>query len=532
MNQLLTLFLILYWISNVAQAQPYTELGSQMVVNYTPKEYGAYGQNWMVAQNNCGIMYFGNWGGLLEFDGTFWTLYELPNKSSVNSLCIVEDGKIYAGGTNELGYFFADSLGKFVFHSLVDELPEEKHHFSSVWQTFSEEGKIYFCTHNHVFIWSEMTQTFQSFESDAGFHSMLKVGKDFYIRTIGRGLSVIKNDSLYLLPGSEKFANEKIFSMLPLPGEDASLIVTRSMGLYKYKQGIFHSIQSEVYDFIAENLNYASGTVLSDGNILLGTLRGGAVVIDTAGRMVRKYNVDNGIINNNIYHTMQDCSGAIWLATDNGISHIDYASPVEVFDQRNKFDAIPLNIVRYSGIIYVASTTGAYLMNPQSSAFQHLNHIDKQSWSFLEAANNLIIASSDGLFEIKKSELSKPWKIPENIYSPTVLSSSESNREKLYVGAADGVFILSKNKNQWYTENQILDNLDQKSSVVEDNGVVWVGTIASGLFKINLRKDPIGGLQNENPVVDHYTHINGLQDGPISVVRIDEEIYFFSLDSI
>lgn len=328
MKMLLSQIFCLCLIAVTAVGQEYLEMGSQMVTNYSPKEYSAYGQNWAVSQNDCGIMYFGNWGGLLEFDGTFWTLYELPNKSSVNSLAIASDGKIYIGGINELGYFSPDNRGKLIFHSLVDNLPEEKQAFSNVWQTFTEGDQVYFCTNNYIFIWNAQDYTFTTIESERGYHILLKVGNSFYVREIGIGLAVIKNDSLILIPGSEKFANERIYAMLPLAGkDDVSLMVTRSMGLFKFEQGNFNPFKTEADQFLAENLTYASGTLLSDGNILLGTLRGGAVIIDTAGHLVRTYNLERGIINNNIYDTHQDCSGAIWLATDNGISRVDYSSP-------------------------------------------------------------------------------------------------------------------------------------------------------------------------------------------------------------
>lgn len=533
-KNLLSKTLFLSFLSVVVMSQEYWEMGSQLVTNYSPKEYGAYGQNWAVSQNKCGIMYFGNWGGLLEFDGTFWTLYELPNKSSVNSLSIASDGKIYVGGTNELGYFYRQSNGKLTFHSLVNLLPENQRAFSNVWQTFVEGEKVYFSTNDYIFIWNEMDLTFKWIESDRGFHVLLKVGETFFVREIGVGLAEIRNDSLSLIPGSEKFANERVFTMLPLPEEqDASLLVTRSMGLFTYNQGNFSVFKTEADQFLVENLIYASGTVLSDGNILLGTLRGGAVIMDPSGHLIRKYDLESGIINNNIYHTTQDCSGAIWLATDNGISRIDYASPIVYFDKRNKFSDIPLNIIRYQGTILVASTSGIYYLDAPTSDLHHLDPIDKQCWSFLKTANDLLIASSEGLFEIRGDAPGKIMKVPGNIYSPTVLSPSKFNPGRIYVGAEDGVFIQSKNSDQWNDQIQILDQLDQKTSLLEDDdNTIWVGTVSSGIFHISFKPDKNGEPDTDHPVMKHYSRANGLQDGQMSVLKIDGEKYFYSLDSI
>lgn len=40
------------------------------VYNYTTNNYRAGNQNWSVAQDKQGVVYFGNNNGLLSFDGT------------------------------------------------------------------------------------------------------------------------------------------------------------------------------------------------------------------------------------------------------------------------------------------------------------------------------------------------------------------------------------------------------------------------------------------------------------------------------
>src|SRR5438128_950427 len=56
-------------------------IGIPGIVNYSKQAYNAGTQNWSIAQDKSGILYFGNSQGLLSFDGTFWRLYQLPNKT-------------------------------------------------------------------------------------------------------------------------------------------------------------------------------------------------------------------------------------------------------------------------------------------------------------------------------------------------------------------------------------------------------------------------------------------------------------------
>ncbi|QQS35963.1 MAG: GHKL domain-containing protein [Ignavibacteriales bacterium] len=509
------------------------ESGSQNVTNYSPKEYNAISQNRAIAQSETGIMYFGNWSGLLEFDGTKWRLYQLDNKSAVNSIAI-KDGKYYVGGIGELGYFTPDSLGRLTFHSLLKYLPEDKKEFSNVWNIYISNDHIYFLANNYIFIWNNQKGKFKILQSDAGFHIMFSVNGSLYVRERGKGLLRLTEDSLTLLNGSEIFANESVFVMLPFFGEtDAILIVTRTMGLYKYDGNNFTPFKTEADDFIKENLTYSARAILSDGNILLGTLHGGAIIIDSSGKEIRRYNLESGIINNTVYYAFQDRAGAIWLATDNGISRIDYASPITYFDSRNNFETIPIGIIRHNEILYVASTSGVYYLHPKTSDLHKIKEINKQSWGFLEQGKDLLVGTDDGLFKVEDNKALPVRDRRSNGYQITVIKQSKINSDRIFLGTVDGLYTKLKSGNQWIDEAQILKLDDQKNSIMEEaDGSLWIGTVASGIFRIVFLKDREGNTLLDTPLVEHFNESNGLQSGQISVDKINGVNYFFSLDSI
>src|SRR5690606_39990893 len=67
----------------ICRAQEIPRIGSPLVQQYTKAAYKAGNQNWAVAAGKNGIMYVANADGLLAFDGQYWTLHPLPNKSTV-----------------------------------------------------------------------------------------------------------------------------------------------------------------------------------------------------------------------------------------------------------------------------------------------------------------------------------------------------------------------------------------------------------------------------------------------------------------
>ncbi len=519
-------------ISLTVYCQSNLESGSKPTMNYW--DYNAYPQNWAITQNEQGIMYFGNGIGLLEFDGNTWRLYQVPNKTAIRSLANGDDGKIYAGAQNELGYFLPDSLGRLTFHSLLNFLPKDKRDFTDVWNTYFINGNVYFGTFNYIFIWNIQKREFNIIPSGNKFHLMFYVNGTIYEREWGKGLEVLKDDSLAPVIGGEKFANEKISVMLPFPGEKGTILIgTQTMGLFKYDGQKFIPFKTEADNFLKGNLIYRPGTILSDGNILLGTQNGGAVIIDTNGKEVQKYDKESGIHNNQIYYTFQDRSGAIWLATNNGISRIDYASPVSFFQSKNNLSTVVNKIIRYKGIIYAATPGGIYSLNPKTSMFHLLTNGKTEVWPLLEFKDELLAGTSNGLFKVEDDNLMPIRKTTGNSYIVYALKQSALNPNRIFVGTQSGLWSVLKSGNKWIDEGQLMDYGGQKSSLEEDNeNRIWMSTWSSGLFRITFQNDDKGDVILKNPQIEHFDKTNGLQDGYLEIQKVNGINYFVTTDSI
>jgi ligand-binding sensor domain-containing protein len=80
------LFIVFLWVASAAQAQDIKSIGVPYVQNYLKSEYLSGNQNWAVAKDAKGVMYFGNAEGLLTYDGGYWQLNKMPNKQIVRSV--------------------------------------------------------------------------------------------------------------------------------------------------------------------------------------------------------------------------------------------------------------------------------------------------------------------------------------------------------------------------------------------------------------------------------------------------------------
>ena len=76
--------------------------GLPKIVHYNRSDFKADPQFWTMCENDDGTLIFGNNDGALIFDGEHWKKVFLPNNSSIRSLVKTKEGKVYAGGYNEL----------------------------------------------------------------------------------------------------------------------------------------------------------------------------------------------------------------------------------------------------------------------------------------------------------------------------------------------------------------------------------------------------------------------------------------------
>jgi ligand-binding sensor domain-containing protein len=115
-------------------AQNSSETGLFNIRNYTPQEYNLVPQNFAIVQDQRGVMYFGNNSGILEYDGKTWASILTPTGSPVHSLAITRQGKIFVGGTGEIGFLSPDSSGKLTYRSLLSFIPEKDRNFAEIRQ--------------------------------------------------------------------------------------------------------------------------------------------------------------------------------------------------------------------------------------------------------------------------------------------------------------------------------------------------------------------------------------------------------------
>ncbi|MEI7982675.1 MAG: hypothetical protein WCI71_13570, partial [Bacteroidota bacterium] len=69
--------------------------GLPRIWNFSRSQYAGGIQNWSFSESENGLLYFANNSGLLEYDGTHWSLYK--SIQAVNRAVCADSNRIYVG---------------------------------------------------------------------------------------------------------------------------------------------------------------------------------------------------------------------------------------------------------------------------------------------------------------------------------------------------------------------------------------------------------------------------------------------------
>ena len=135
----------------------YGQGNKSLILNINPYDYerGDYvtsPQNWGITQHSDGRLFVANTSGVLVFDGESWEMIKGTENLQFFKFAQTTEGRIFTGGSGELGYFSSDSLGQISFQSLKDRLPEKVRGFERVYRVDGDGKRIFFLASNFLFI--------------------------------------------------------------------------------------------------------------------------------------------------------------------------------------------------------------------------------------------------------------------------------------------------------------------------------------------------------------------------------------------
>lgn len=287
------------------------------VTSFSALHYGGGKQNWSIVQDNRGIVFVANSGGILEYDSLNWRLIPVPGGGAY-MLAKDERGRVYAGGTGQFGYLAVNDEGMLEFKSLMHRLPPEFRDIRerTVQLRTVPGGVVVLFERLLVVLTGEDVQTYST---RGHFFSFIYRGGSLYVIDSTRGLLLAKDGKLTPVPGCELL---RAYVMLPYGQDDILVVTTHGGPLIVDADARRNPIRS----FLKTNNGYFTdnivtcGTILSSGHVMLGSLEKSIAIFPPGGEPPVRIGPDQGLPDSIIYGLFQDAEGNVWVGMDNGIS--------------------------------------------------------------------------------------------------------------------------------------------------------------------------------------------------------------------
>lgn len=486
MSKKLKYIFILILAFSIDVSSEIINIGVPYIHNYPKNEYKAGTQNWSIAQDKKGYLYFGNNDGLLVFDGVSWQLHRIPNSSIVRSLYIAKDEQIYVGAYNDLGKMVTDLSGKMNFKSLKKYIPDNFHNFDDIWNITSFQNQIVFQSYNCAFLFKN-DSTVSILKAPVRFQNSFLVNGRLYFNDIEKGLIEYASNTLNALDNCEKIRGEEIWSILPFNNGNDLMICTLNKGIYIYNGTELKEWDVPVNSLFKKNQIF-SASIIPDNYYAIGTIQDGVIIIDEFGNIIQHINRQKGLQNNTILKNFTDRSGNLWLGLDNGIDYVNINSPITFIEQSDGIGAGYTAII-YQGKIYLGTNQGLFVKdwdnNNQSNIFRLIPGTKGQVWYLGVHDDILLCGHNNGTYIISGEKAKQISKIPGawKFHTPKRFPGY------LIGGTYSGLTLYKKEKGSWVYSGKI-DGFNESFRVFEEdeNGDIWMSHGFKGIYKVTLGK--------------------------------------------
>ncbi len=489
------------------------------VIKYLPLSYGGGNQNWMISQDQNQHLYFANNEGLLEFNGSSWSLYPSPNETIIRSVKVIGN-KVYTGCYMEFGFWKRQDNGRLKYTSLSATLKNKIINDEIFWNIISYDQWVVFQSLNRIYIYDSQKGNFTIVNSKNGITKSYKANHSIYFQSLNDGLYEIESGKSRLVSNALILQKNRIVNVFSI--EDGLLIQTEFNGFYKWSNAILSKFSTAVDNELASTSVYSS-IRLSDGGFVIGTVSKGIYILSKEGILKYQITQIKGLTNNTVLSLFEDFDKNLWVGSDNGINCLNLQSPIHssTDDTGNLGTVYAAKL--YRGKLYIGTNQGLFYKNNKSNEELKLIAGTKgQVWSLFEYDNTLFCGHDSGTFIIEDTtaknifSISGTWKI----------QTVPNQKSILLQGNYFGISVLTKVNNQWIFRNKI-KGFDYSSRYFEiDNSRgLYVSHEKQGVFRLKLDSN----FQKLNSIQKYSTPKNGKNSG---LVKFNNTIYYAYKDGV
>jgi ligand-binding sensor domain-containing protein/DNA-binding CsgD family transcriptional regulator len=501
----ISIFLFLLYASYLQAQNP---IGVPKINTYTGLDYNGGTQNWDIVQDEKGILYFANNEGLLAFDGRHWNLYQLPHQTIVRSIAIADNGKIFVGAQDEIGYFFPDNNGTLRFNSLRNLIPVEERQFSDVWNIVILKDEVFFRTTSKIFHLKD--DIIKVYKPTGLWEFIGKVNNKIYAQDIERGLFLFDNGAWKLTVDHPILKQDYVTSILEF-SKDSIQLSTLKSGFYMLGDNFFFKRKSLFEaDFVKHRIYKA--IKVDDNRYAVATSSAGSYIIDKKGNIIQQFSSAEGLNKNSVRSIFLDRNKNIWLGLDDGISFVAFNNAIKyIYPDKEKQISSYATLIHHNKL-YIGSSNGVYTNDlSQSNSdfsytkqnFSEISNTSGQIWSLREINQHILIGHEDGALVVNGNTAKKIYSAPGTwLFEP--ISIYQPSKD-IIAGTYLGLQSIEYTNNEFLNKGSIKGINEPLRFLIYDNNAIWASHPYRGIYRLKLSA-------NKKSIIETklYTEKNGL----------------------
>ncbi len=479
----------LLWSSS-AWAEPgifHPESGRPSIRDFRPTEYRGHPQVYGLAQGADRIIYLSTQEGITGFDGARWTHYPMPS-AQVYELVATADGRIWAGGNDEIGYFEPAAEGGLVYRSLRAKLPAAAAPWGRTNRVLRHGNHVYFASVRGVLrVGANDALTFWPTPSDTRATVHL-IGRELLVHLTGRGLFRIGASELVPVNVAPEVKDCTRVAVAQLrdgrvlfcgTGTGAFLMDPATGAVERF---------SGLLDEVLRTTRVMSALTLADGSVAVATSGRGLFLFSADLRSMRRLDRSSGLADNAILSLTGDHEGGLWLGYNSGAARVALDSNVTVFDATN--GPTPGTIDgwgRHEGRLYAGTFDGLYRMEPASGDGQgarlvRINGDIANIFAIFSHAGELIVSSHPGLFRVTPT--GGEMVVPTPTSNTYAMTPSRRHPGRYYLAGGNGLIVVEYQDGHWRKIGERLALGDAHSIELEEDGTLWLATYSRGFWRM------------------------------------------------
>ncbi len=444
---------------------------------YLPEEYGGETQNWAISQSDNKYIYVANNSGLLEFNGSNWTLYPTPNETVMRSVHVVGD-RIYTGFYMNFGFWKKNDLGKLEYTSLSDTIKDRLIEDEQFWNIVALDNWVLFQSLSRIYIYNADNGEINSIDCKIAILNVFNVNGVIYYQDVYTGIFKIEQGQPKLITHFNEAQGDKVLSISET--SDGLLMLTNTKGFFKYNDKGIHKWDIPA-NKILETSTIFSSIQLRDKSFVLGTISKGLVYLSSKGEVVHQIDKSKGLCNNTVLSLFEDIDENIWLALDNGINSVDIKSPVKIFnDDEGELGTIYTSIV-FNGFLYLGTNQGLFYKKLNANEqFKPVEGTNGQTWNLFVYDNTLFCGHDSGTFLIENHQ----GKLIATLGGTWTFRTIPGHPDWLLQGTYIGLDVLEKKNNTWGFKQKI-EGFEYSVRFLEwYEDALWINHMNKGVFRI------------------------------------------------